>query len=121
MHDFRQLKVWKEAVAFASSVYALTDNFPKSEMYGITNQIRRASVSISSNIAEGAGRNTDKDFQRFLGYAKGSCYELETQLLISGNLGYAEQQEIDQLMNELKNIEKKIYNLIRSLNVVAVT
>ena len=80
MNNFRKLKIWKRSISLATDVYDITNQFPKSELYGITSQVRRSVVSISSNIAEGAGRQSQKEFIQFLNIAKGSCYELETQL-----------------------------------------
>ncbi len=88
MHQFKELKVWQKSVELATEVYNSTNNFPAEEKFGITSQIRRSVVSISSNIAEGAGRKTKKEFKLFLNYAYSSCSELETQLIISKNLGF---------------------------------
>ncbi len=87
MHNYKNLEVWKRSVELATQIYSLTDHYPKEEKYGLVSQIRRCSVSISSNIAEGAGRGSDKEFKLFLNYVLGSSFELETQLLISINLG----------------------------------
>lgn len=85
MNGFKNLEVWKRAVAFATKIYNGTSSFPDGGKYGLVSQLRRCSVSIGSNIAEGTGRNTNKDFKRFLSIAYGSSYELETQLIISTN------------------------------------
>ena len=82
-----KLEVWKEAMALVRTVYAVTRGFPKEETYGLALQLRRAAVSIPSNVAEGAGRDGDKEFLRFLSIARGSLSELETQLLIAADLG----------------------------------
>lgn len=119
MHKYKELKVWQKSVKLATKVYELTKAFPQDERFGITSQIRRAVVSISSNIAEGAGRASRKEFAQFLSIAYGSCYELDTQLLISNNIGFLSDEElknIDELINE---IQKMIYKLKESLmNVV---
>lgn len=115
MNNFRELNVWKKAVHLATIVYKITERLPKTEMYGLTSQIRRATVSISSNIAEGAGRNSKKEFRQFLNIATGSCYELETQLTISKNLNYLTQDDFNNLMNTVTEIQKMIYSLIKSL------
>ena len=91
----------------------MTDKFPASELYGLSNQMRRAAVSIASNIAEGAGRKGKREFQRFLSMSQGSIAELETQLIISENLGYC--TNIKSLLNELDEISKMIIGLIKSL------
>ena len=84
----KNLDVWKESVALATEIYKITSNFPKSEIYGIVSQMRRAAVSVPSNIAEGAARNSDKEFAQFLNIAGGSLSELDTQVEISFNLDY---------------------------------
>ena len=83
MHRFKELEIWKKSRVFCNEIYEVTAQFPDTEKFGLTNQLRRASVSIPSNIAEGASRKSNKDFSRFLEIALGSCYEIETQLLIS--------------------------------------
>ena len=88
MHNFRKLTIWKDSMNLTLDVYHLTQHFPKEEKFNLTSQIRRSAVSVPSNIAEGAGRNTNKDFNNFLGIATGSCYELETQLILSKRLGF---------------------------------
>jgi len=93
MNNFRDLNVWKKSVTLATIIYNETDKFLKSERYGFTSQIRRSVVSISSNIAEGAGRSSVKGFRQFLNVLIGSCYELETQLTISRNLGFIEESQ----------------------------
>jgi len=111
MDNFRNLIVWKRAVELATNVYQKTVDFPKYELYGITSQIRRAAVSISSNIAEGAGRRSKKEFANFLGFSYGSACELETQLLISKNLKYLKGEDFDSLFNDLNEIQKMLYVL----------
>ena len=83
---FQNLTVWQRAMEMTVSIYALTKGFPKDEMYGLTSQLRRASVSVASNIAEGRGRMTDGEFRQFLGIAQGSTYEVQTQLLVAKQL-----------------------------------
>ena len=91
--SFRDLRVWQQAMVLASEVYRGTDTFPKHELYGLAQPMRRAAVSIASNIAEGKGHRSDKEFSHFLFHARGSPLELETQILIAGNLGYLSQKE----------------------------
>ena len=98
MHNYKKLDVWKESVNLVTEIYLLTDNFPDKEKFGLVSQINRCAVSIPSNIAEGAGRSSKKEFSLFLGYALGSSFELETQLIISNNLNL-----IYSLMKSLKN------------------
>ena len=93
----KDLDVWKESLELARLVYLMTSKFPKEELYGITQQIRRSAVSIPSNIAEGAARNSQKEFIQFLHIALGSLAELETQLLLSEKLGFIKENEIEIL------------------------
>ena len=116
MHNFKELISWKEAKDFSVLVYKLTSNFPSSEIYGISSQIKRAAVSIPSNIAEGAGRNTNKDFSRFIAIALGSAFELETQLLIAHELEYITKIDIEELLLKLNKIQKMLVNFQKHLN-----
>ena len=88
--QFKELIIWKKSRQFCSTIYLTTSTFPSEEKFGLTNQLRRACVSIPSNIAEGSSRNSNKDFGRFLEIAIGSAYEIETQLLIASDLGFLE-------------------------------
>ena len=87
MHSYKELRVWKRSIDLAKEVYELTSSYPKSEQYNLVSQMNRSAISIPPNIAEGAGRGTNKDFINFLGYAQGSSFELETQLILSNELG----------------------------------
>ena len=89
--DFRNLVVWQKAIALVTEIYRSTQSFPSDERFGLTAQIRRAAVSVPSNIAEGQGRISRGEFRQFLGHAKGSLCEVETQLVIANNLGYLPQ------------------------------
>ena len=106
MHRFKDLEIWKLSRKFCSEIYNITLNFPESEKFGLTNQLRRASVSVPSNIAEGCSRSSNKDFSRFLEIAIGSIFEIETQLLISFDLGYINQIMLDELCFNLDKIVK---------------
>ena len=106
MHRFKDLEIWKKSRLFCTSIYQITSKFPESEKFGLTNQLRRASVSIPSNIAEGSSRQSNKDFSRFLRITLGSAYEIETQLLIAFDLSFIEKEELDPLLNELDSIIK---------------
>ncbi len=86
MHKLIELKIWQKAIDVTAEIYKATASFPKTELYGLTSQIRRSAVSIASNIAEGAGRNTNNDFKHFLSIANGSSYELQTQIVIARKL-----------------------------------
>ncbi|RKS02084.1 four helix bundle protein [Flavobacterium sp. 102] len=117
MHQFKELEIWKRSRLFCSKIYLITSSFPADEKFGLTNQLRRASVSIPSNIAEGCSRSSNKDFSRFLEIAIGSIYEIETQLLIAFDLGYINQLELDKLVNDLDTIIKMISKFRSSLKI----
>ncbi|MDO5980868.1 four helix bundle protein [Flavivirga spongiicola] len=106
MHRFKDLEIWKRSRSFCSEIYSITSKFPESEKFGLTNQLRRASVSIPSNIAEGSSRQSNKDFARFLQITLGSAYEIETQLLIASDLGFINNEELKELSKNLESIIK---------------
>ena len=106
MHRVKDLEIWKKSIFFCSKIYQVTLFFPIDEKFGLTNQLRRASVSIPSNIAEGSSRQSNKDFARFLEIAIGSAYEVETQILISSDLGFITPQDLIELTNMLEEIIK---------------
>ena len=99
----------------AQKTYALTNKFPRTEIFGLTSQIRRAAVSVPSNIAEGRGRLTDRSFAVFLGQARGSLYELQTQIELACNLGFADPGEASSLLAEAAQIGAMIHSLLASL------
>ncbi|MGV0956030.1 four helix bundle protein [Empedobacter falsenii] len=113
MRTHKDLDVWKLSIEFVTEIYNLTKDFPKEEQFGLTNQIRRASVSIPSNIAEGAGRRSDKEFLQFLYISMGSIQEIDTQLLISLNLNYLTKSEYEISLTKLDQISKMISGLIK--------
>ncbi len=115
MHKLKELKVWQKAVDLATLVYQTSKKFPGEERYGLTAQINRSVISIASNIAEGAGRNSNKEFVNFLSIAAGSSYELETQLLIAFNLKYLPKEDLDRLTSLIEEIQKMIFALQKSL------
>ncbi len=115
MKGHHKLEVWKKGIEFVVKIYKLTEDFPKNEMYGLTQQIRRAAVSIPCNIAEGAGRHSKKEFRQFLSIAQGSIAELETQLLIAQRLCYI--KETSNFLNELDEISRMLSGLAKSLNI----
>ncbi len=110
--SYRDLKAWKKAIDLVFRIYEVTENFPKQELYGLTSQLRRAAVSIPSNIAEGKGRSTDKDWCLFLCHARGSLHELETQLLIAEHLGYLPTAEIERLDEQTAEVARLLNGLI---------
>ena len=111
MRDFRKYEVWESALGFVTKIYEITKSFPQSEMYGLSNQMHRAAVSVASNIAEGASRSSEIEFSRFLEISLGSAFEIETQLIISKNLSYIGCESFDELMSQLHPIQKKLNNL----------
>ena len=113
--NFRNYKVWQDAVDYASKVYKVTSELPWFEKKGLCDQLQRAVVSISSNIAEGAAKPSDADFSRFLDTALGSAFEVETQLLISKNIGYIDADMYEGLIKDLAEIERQINGLISSI------
>jgi four helix bundle protein len=113
---YRELVVWQKGVALVTDVYRLTANFPRQEIYGLTGQIRRAAASIPANIAEGQGRSTRGEFKQFLGYARGSLYELETHLLVAHNLGYLPANETSGLIAQIHEVGRLLNGLLKSLD-----
>ena len=112
----RDLDVWKKSIDLVTVIYKYTAEYPKSEMYGLTSQIRRCAVSIPSNIAEGSARTTKKDSSRFLSIVLGSLAELETQLIISKKLNYLSDSDLNELMSELISIRRMTLGLRKSIN-----
>ncbi len=115
MRPHENLKAWSKSVDFVVEVYRATDRFPKEERYGITSQIRRAAVSIPANIAEGAGRYSQKEFAHFVSNAQGSASELETELIIAHRLGYLNDALFAQLLTYLERIGRLITGLSKSI------
>ena len=114
MKTHKDLMVWKKSIDFVTRLYRLTESFPDSERYGLTNQLRRAAVSIPSNIAEGAARSSDKEFVKFLFVSRASAVEIETQLIIANNLGF-DIEGYEELNNELNAISRMITSLINRI------
>lgn len=113
--NFREYKVWQDAVNYATNVYKITSQMPYFEKKGLCDQLQRAAVSISSNIAEGAAKPSDADFARFLDTALGSAYEVETQLLISKNVGYIDETLYSGMIKNLMEIERQLTAFIRRI------
>lgn len=116
MHNFQELKIWQRAIDITEEIYRISAEFPTEEKYGLRSQIRRSAISIPSNIAEGAGRNTDGEFKNFLGIANGSSNELFTQLIISQRLGLVSESTVNPILNELTEIQKMNYSLIEKFS-----
>lgn len=117
MNNYKELKVWQKSVELAVNVYEITKSFPRQEVYGLTSQIRRSAISIASNIAEGAGRNSNKDFKKFLGISHGSSCELETQLIIAQKINLIDDFALKSAQTKIKEIQKMNWSLKRSLNI----
>lgn len=113
--NFRDYPVWQDAVDFATRVYKITGDLPWFEKKGLCNQLQRATVSISSNIAEGSARPSDADFAHFLDMALGSACEVEMQLLIAKNIGYLEEKLYNELKENVSHVERQLGGLIRLL------
>lgn len=111
MHNYQKLKIWQETLDISVEVFELTARFPKEEVYGLSAQMRRCAVSIVSNIAEGAGRNSNAEFNHFLGISIGSSYELETQLHISERLKYCPETKFTELKTRLQQTQKMTFQL----------
>lgn len=114
MHQYKDLKVWQKAIEIANYVYEITHKYPADEKFGLTSQMRRAAVSIASNIAEGAGKSSSKEFTRYLEMSNASSYELDTQSIISKNQNYINQEQYEKLSNDLSEFQKMLYSLIKS-------
>ena len=114
MQNFKNLKIWKKSIELNKEIYQITKHFPKDELFSLTNQIRRCSISIASNIAEGRGRKTDKDFSKFLYNSLGSLNELECQLFIAKDLNYI--QNIQSQEERIEHLRRMILNFIKILN-----
>ena len=115
IRNYRDLIVWQKGMDLVETVYVATKRFPKEELYGLTSQLRRAVVSILSNIAEGHGRRTDKEFAQFLAIAKGSLHESETQILIAERLGYLEKKSADDLMALCAEENRLLHGLLNAV------
>ena len=116
MNNLSQLKIWQEAIDLTVEVYKATAKFPTEEKYGLISQTRRSVVSVSSNIAEGAGRNSKKEFRHFLGIANGSSYELLTQLVIAARLELLTQTNVERMLDKIDKIQRMNYNLQSTLS-----
>ncbi len=116
MNNLKELKIWNKAINLAVDVYKATSTFPTDERFGLTSQSRRAAISIPSNIAEGAGRNSVKEFNNFLGIANGSSYELQTQLVIANRLDILESEILDPLLNQIDELQKMTYGFQQMLD-----
>ena len=115
MNRYKNLEIWKDAIKLAKAVHVLTESLPKEETYGLKSQLRRAAVSVASNIAEGAGRNTNGEFHQFLGIAIGSAFEVDTQLTIGVELGYFKADTVKELGLQIDSLANRVNKLQQTL------
>jgi four helix bundle protein len=115
VQSYRELFAWQKAMDFAAEVYRVTRRFPKEELYGVTSQLRRVVVSVPSNIAEGQGRQTTGEFRQFLGHARGSLLETETQILLSERLDYLDHATTENLLQQSAEVGRILNGLLSSL------
>ncbi|MEL6615029.1 MAG: four helix bundle protein [Bacteroidota bacterium] len=115
IQSFEDLRVWQEAVALCERVYAVTRSFPDDERFGLTSQLRRATVSVSSNIAEGWGRGSRSDYARFLRIARGSLFEVKTQLVIAERVGFLTPKASGEAQRHVDQVRRMLHGLVRSL------
>ncbi len=120
MHKVEDLKIWQKSIVLAKQVYKVVASLPNEEKYGLSSQIKRCAVSIPSNIAEGAGRSSNKEFKYFLSIANGSSYELHTQLILTYELNLIDKQCIDELLLLIVEIQKMNYSFQKSLENVSI-
>lgn len=116
MKDYKKFLVWQKSHQLTLDVYKILHSFPKEEMFGLTSQMKRASSSIPTNIAEGCGRNSDKDFARFLVIAFGSANELEYQIILSSDLNFIQSELSEKLLAQFEEVKKMLNGLITKLN-----
>jgi four helix bundle protein len=115
MNNYKTLKVWQISRELTNEVYLITKKFPSEEKWNLLSQLRRSSISIISNIAEGCGRQTNRDFIRFLIISKGSSFELESQIIISKDLGYLTDNEEEKILSLIQKVQNMLHGLILSL------
>jgi four helix bundle protein len=118
--SYRELIVWQKSMKLARAAYQLTNSLPKKEAYGLVSQLRRAAVSVPSNIAEGHGRLTDLQFRHFLGNARGSLYELQTQIELARDLGFLDAERVRQFMEQGSEVARLINGLITSMREIKI-
>lgn len=115
MSDFRKLLIWQKSMALVTKIYYTTNHFPKEEIFGLTSQIRRSSISIPSNIAEGYGRESNKDLLRFLNISKGSLFEMQTQLEVAKNIAYIKETDFNTLYEDSREVERMLVSFIKKI------
>ena len=117
MHDFKKFNVWQKVRVFTKDIYSISKSFPDDEKFGLTSQLRRATISITNNIAEGCGRNTDKQLVQFLQYAHGSAVEVENVLILAADLEFISNADFQNLNDQLIPIQKMLFTLINKFKV----
>jgi four helix bundle protein len=115
MSNFRNLLIWQKSMSLTTKIYNSTKNFPKEEIFGLTSQIRRSSISIPSNIAEGFGRDSNKEYLRFLNISIGSLFEMQTQLEIAKNIQYLNDEEFNNLYDDSREIERMLVSFVSKI------
>ena len=116
MRNFKELKIWQKGFEIAIKAFKLVSTFPKDEKFGISSQITRAAVSISSNIAEGSSRTSEKDYKRFLEISLGSSFEVETQVLIATAVNFGEQEIRNKILSDIDEVQKMLISFMNKLN-----
>lgn len=117
MHNYKDLKVWRQSMDLVKFLYDVAKQYPKEEVYGLTSQVKRSAISIPSNIAEGAGYSSHKKFIQFLEIANGSSYELNTQAILSNELGFIREEQNREIEERLQEIQKMLYKLMKHYSV----
>ena len=116
--SFKDLEIWQRSIGLVEEIYRITKSFPQEETYGLSSQLRRAAISIPSNIAEGFARSSEKEYKQFLYVSLGSCAEVSTQITIADRLGYLKQEKADVLSDEVEQISKMTMGLIKKLKTI---
>ena len=115
IHNFKELNVWKKSIDLAILVYDITARFPKEEKFGLVSQIQRAAVSIASNIAEGCGRVSNNELRHFVTISMGSCFEVETQMILASRFGYVEDERLKEFERLISEVQKMLFGFYNSL------
>lgn len=115
MKTFRDIFIWQKSMSLVTKIYTYTNHFPKEEVFGLTSQIRRCSVSIPSNVAEGFGRESNKEYLRFLNISLGSLFELQTQLEIAKNVQYLDEVKFNEIYEDTREIERMLVSFINKI------
>jgi len=116
MHNFKELRIWQDSMDIVEDIYKVVRDFPKNEQFGLISQMNRCSVSIPSNIAEGSGRDSNKDFRRFLSISLSSAFELETQLIIASRIGFLQKDDFNRIIEKVNIVQKMIFVFRKKLN-----